>query len=258
MVAQEQPWSRAQFAAELRGLQSRYHIHHPYHVMMNRGELTPAQIRGWVANRYYYQHCIPLKDAALLSNCPDRDVRRHWIQRLLDHDGGSDRAGGVETWIRLGLAVGLSREEIVSQEHVLPGVRFAVDRYVQFVRESHWLDGVCSSLTELFAPAIHRQRLDHWPHHYPWIDRAGLEYFRTRLGQANRDVEQGLELVLTHFDTAERQRRALRIVGFKLEVLWSMLDAMHLAYVLEMPPFFNTDAAPGGTASCRRTSTREA
>ena len=256
MDAPEQPWSRERFSAELHGLESRYHIHHPYQAMMNRGELTPAQIRGWVANRYYYQCCIPLKDAAVLANCPDRDARRRWVRRLLDQDGDGDADGGLEAWIQLGLAVGLAREEIVSQEHVLPGVRFAVDRYVQFAREAHWLDAVCSSLTELFAPTIHRERLARWPTHYPWIDPAGLAYFRDRIGQADRDVEHGLELVLTHFDTAERQRRALRIVGFKLEVLWTMLDAMYLAYVLDMPPFFNANA--GGDTSCPSASTSTA
>ena len=28
-----------------------------------------------------------MKDAAILANCPDREIRREWIQRLLDHDG---------------------------------------------------------------------------------------------------------------------------------------------------------------------------
>lgn len=237
----DQPWPRARFEAELRRLEAYYHIHHPYQAMMNAGELTRPQIQGWVANRYYYQVSVPRKDSALLANCPDREIRRLWVQRLLDHDGTSESAGGIEAWIHLGLAVGLSREEIVSEEHVLPGVRLAVDGYVNFVRQAHWLDGVCSSLTELFAPTIHRERLDTWPRHYPWIDRKGLEYFRNRIGQAHRDVEHGLDIVLTRCDTAEKQRRAMRILRFKLEVLWSMLDAMHMAYVLRMPPFFNVE-----------------
>ena len=60
-------------------------------VRMNDGELTREELQRWVANRYYYQVSIPLKDAAILSNCPERDVRREWIQRILDHDG--DRRG---------------------------------------------------------------------------------------------------------------------------------------------------------------------
>lgn len=237
----ESPWGRDEFERRLRALGARYHIHHPYQVKMNAGELNREQIQGWVANRFYYQINIPQKDAALMANCPDRDVRRRWIQRILDHDGRGGAEGGIEAWIRLGQACGLERDEIVSLRLVLPGVRFAVDAYVNFVRRADWREAVCSSLTELFAPTIHRERLATWPGHYPWIDPAGLEYFQNRLGEAHRDVEHGLEVTLSEFTTAAEQRRALEILQFKLDVLWTMLDAMHLAYVLDMPPYFNVE-----------------
>lgn len=230
---------RQRFEAKLRGLSKYYHSHHPYQVMMNRGELSRQQLQGWVANRYYYQISIPLKDAALISLCPDRAVRRLWLCRLREHDGCTGDEGGIEAWINLGEAVGLSREELTSERQVLPGVRFAVDAYVNFVRQGTWIDGVCASLTELFAPGIHRERLANWPKHYPWIDPAGLRYFRSRLDTAQQDVRHGLSLVLEHFATPEGEDRAVRILEFKLEVLWTMLDAMYLAYVMNMPPFFN-------------------
>lgn len=236
---QRKPWSREEFEAQLQALERRYHIHHPYHRMMANGELDPEQIRGWVANRFYYQVTIPRKDAALMANCPDRATRRMWIQRIVDHDGSGSEEGGIEAWARLGEACGLDRQELWSMTRVLPGVRFAVDAYLRFVRDAEWHDGVCSSLTELFAPKIHRQRLENWPRDYPWIESDGLDYFRKRVSQANRDVEHGLAVTLDWFDTVERQQRALGIVQLKLDILWSMLDAMYLAYVLKMPPYFN-------------------
>ena len=208
---------------------------------MNEGELPQSAIQGWVANRFYYQISIPQKDAALMANCPHRDVRRRWIQRILDHDGREGDEGGIELWIRLGEACGLSRKSIVSLEHVLPGVRFAVDAYVNFVRRASWQDAVCSSLTELFAPTIHRQRLASWPERYPWIESQGLSYFKNRLGEAHRDVEHGLEVTLNHYVTRTEQEHALRILQFKLDVLWTMLDAMQLAYLDGRPPYFNVD-----------------
>ena len=235
------PWSREEFEQRLRGLGARYHIHHPYQVKMNAGELNREQIQGWVVNRFYYQINIPQKDAALMANCPIREVRRHWVQRILDHDGRAGEDGGIEAWIRLGEACGLDRDAIVSLEHVLPGVRFAVDAYVNFVRRASWQEAVCSSLTELFAPTIHRERIAQWPVHYPWMDPGGLEYFQKRLGEAHRDVEHGLAITLEEFTSAEQQQRALEIVQFKLDVLWSMLDAMTLAYVLDMPPYFTVE-----------------
>ena len=226
----EAAFSREEFEARLRGLGNRYHIHHPFNVRMSEGKLTPLQVRGWVANRFYYQVSIPLKDAAMLSNCPDRSVRREWIRRILDHDGHDDDAGGIEAWIQLGEAVGIERATMTSLQEVVPGVRFAVDAYVEFARTRPWQETVCASLTELFAPKIHEQRLANWPAHYPWIDPRGFAYFRNRLTEARRDVEHGLALTLDHFNTRALQERALEILRFKLDVLWSMLDAIQIAY----------------------------
>jgi pyrroloquinoline-quinone synthase len=219
-------WSREEFERQLRAQGSAYHIHHPFNVLLNTGGANPEQIRAWVANRFYYQINIPIKDAAILSNCPDRAVRRAWVQRILDHDGYGDDAGGIDSWLRLAEAVGLTRETTESLSEVLPGVRFAVDAYVNFARRAPWQEAVCSSLTELFAPEIHKQRLANWPQHYPWVDAAGLHYFQSRISLARRDVEFGLEFTLKHFDTRALQERAIDILKFKLNVLWQMSDAM--------------------------------
>ena len=231
------PWPADEFEARLRERGKAYHIHHPFNVMLNGGEATPEQIRGWVANRFYYQVAIPIKDAAVMANCDDPAVRREWVQRILDHDGyedlnGHSDAGGIEAWVRLGLATGLTREELTDLRHVVPGVRFAVDAYVDFARRRPWQESVCASLTELFAPAIHKQRLATWPEHYPWIEDEGLRYFRQRISQARRDVEHGLGVTLRHFDTRAMQERALDILDFKLDVLWQMNDAMATRYGL--------------------------
>jgi len=225
-------WTRDRFESELREKGKAYHIHHPFNVMLNTGKATRNQVQGWVANRFYYQIAIPLKDAAILSNMPEREMRRQWLQRILDHDGYGEDEGGIEAWIRLGLAVGLCREEIVDLRHVLPGVRFAVDAYVNFCRQRPWQEAVCASLTELFAPIIHKQRLASWPEHYPWIESDGLQYFRNRVTQARRDVEQGLTVTLEHFNTLPLQQRALDILQFKLDILWQMNDAMQFKYGL--------------------------
>lgn len=235
-------WNPEEFEQQLRAKGAYYHIHHPFHIAMNTGKCTQKQIQGWVANRFYYQISIPVKDAAIMANCPERDVRRHWVQRIIDHDGLAGDEGGIEAWIRLGEAVGLKREDVTSLKLVLPGVRFAVDAYVNFARQSSWQEAACSSLTELFAPEIHQKRLDTWPEYYPWIDTEGYYYFRKRLTEARRDVQHGLQITLDHFKTRAQQERALEILQFKLNILWTMLDVMHVAYVDEMPPFFNIKA----------------
>lgn len=231
------PLSPQDFEHAIRDKGRFYHIHHPYHRAMYDGSATREQIQGWVANRFYYQVNIPLKDAAILANCPDADVRRHWVQRILDHDGYGNDEGGIEAWLRLGEAVGLERQALLSHEYVLPGVRFAVDAYVNFARRSSWRDAAVSSLTELFAPAIHQSRLDSWPNHYPWIRDDGYQYFRKRLGEARRDVEHGLRIALESCVNRDEQEHALDILQFKLDILWTMLDAMTMAYALDRPPY---------------------
>ena len=226
-------WTRAEFEQQLRARGRAYHVHHPFNRMLNSGRATQQQIRGWVANRFYYQLNIPVKDAAILANCDERAVRRNWVQRILDHDGYGDDPGGIESWLRLAAAVGLPRAQVEGLTEVLPGVRFAVDAYVNFARRAPWQEGVCASLTELFAPEIHRQRLEGWPAHYPWIDPAGLSYFQSRMSRARRDVDFALAVTLERFATRALQERALQVLQFKLDVLWQMNDVLALAYGVE-------------------------
>jgi pyrroloquinoline-quinone synthase len=220
------PWTAEELVERLRAQGTRYHNLHPFHVRMDAGELSREELQRWVANRFYYQRCIPIKDAAILSNCPDIDVRREWIQRIIDHDGTSAGAGGIESWLRLGEALGVTRDELMSERRVLPGVRYAVDAYVDFARRKPWVEAVASSLTELFGPGAIRVRLAALEKHYPWIDPAGLEYFRDRLVQAPRDAEYALRLVVERCVTREHQERAVAALRFKTEMLWAQLEAI--------------------------------
>jgi pyrroloquinoline-quinone synthase len=226
-------WSPEEFTARLRTVgENSYHDRHPFHVLMNEGRLNRHQLQGWVANRFYYQIQIPIKDAAILSNCPERDVRRTWIQRILDHDGTQEDEGGIEKWLHLGESVGLTREEMLAQSRLLPGVRYAVDAYVTFCRTKPWVEAMASSLTELFAPTLMAARIAAFEKHYPWVKQDGLEYFRGRLTQAPRDTDFALQLVLERCRSREQQEKMVAALKFKCELLWAMLDAMHFAYIL--------------------------
>ncbi len=228
--------STNEFEKKLKDMGQMYHIHHPFHIRMYEGSCTKEEIQGWVANRFYYQTAIPIKDAAIMANNPPIEDRRKWVDRIIDHDSVD---GGIDAWLDLGVAVGLKKEDLISHKYVLPGVRFAVDAYVNFARRAPWLEGAVSSLTEMFAPQIHQQRLDTWPTNYPWIEQKGLRYFQKRLSEARRDVQHGLSLALEQFDTVESQNRVCEILQFKLDILWTMVDALYLAYELKRAPYFN-------------------
>jgi pyrroloquinoline-quinone synthase len=225
-----EPLAPEDLAAALQSFSGSYYANHSFHQLMHEGRLTKRQLQGWVANRLAYQRAIPRKDAAILSNCPEPEVRRLWLQRIVDHDGTEPGSGGIEMWIRLGEALGVSRAEMEDERHVLPGVRFATEAYVTFCKTKPWIEAVASSLTELFAPDLMRQRIAAFPKHYAWVRPEALDYFKSRLTQAPRDSQQGLHLVLTHCTTAERQRKAFEALAFKLELLWVMIDTIHHAY----------------------------
>ncbi|MFN2433697.1 MAG: pyrroloquinoline-quinone synthase PqqC [Gemmatimonadota bacterium] len=230
--ATEAPLPVDEFIARLRARGTAYYDHHPFHRLMHGGELTREQLAGWVANRFCYQRSIPLKDAAILSNCPEREVRRRWIRRIHDHDGWDGQPGGIEAWLVLAEAVGLEREEVLDERHVVPAVRFACDAYVDFCRRRPWVEAVASSLTELFAPDLMARRIAAFEEQYPWIDARALGYFRGRLSQAPRDAQHGLEIVTERCLTRAGQDGALAALDFKLDVLWSLLDAVHYRYVI--------------------------
>jgi len=216
-----------EFLAALRAVgESGYHHLHPFHVRMNAGQLLPEEIRVWVANRFYYQRCIPLKDAAILSNCPERDVRRTWLHRIVDHDGSGGTEGGIEAWLRLAEGCGLDRASVLAGEGLRPGVRFAVDAYVQFARTEPWPVAVASSLTELFAPDLMAERLAAFRLHYTWVPDWAFDYFQSRVTQARVDSDEALALTLHWCDTPALQQRAVDALRFKCDVLWSLLDAI--------------------------------
>ncbi len=227
----ETAWSKTAFTKRLREIGTKsYHHRHPFHVLMNEGKLEPEAIRGWVANRFYYQRNIPVKDAAIIANCPIREVRRVWLHRIMDHDGTRDGGGGIEAWLKLAEASGLGREEVLEERQVLPGVRFAVDAYVNFARTKPWPVAVASSLTELFAPDLMANRLAAFEKHYQWVQSWGFDYFRSRVTQARVDSEEGLELTLKYCNTRALQEEAVRALSFKCDVLWSILDAIEARF----------------------------
>jgi len=222
----------AALEAEIRAIGPvRYHDLHPFHKLLHGGKLNKGQVQAWALNRYCYQAAIPRKDAALMSRVEDRELRREWIHRIHDHDGLGDEKGGIERWLVLTDGLGLDRQMVQSTRAALPATRFAVEAYVRFVREMPLVEAVASSLTELFAPKIHRERISGMLEHYDFIDDTVMQYFRRRLDQAPRDADFALDYVKRNATTVEAQQGAIAAVRFKTDVLWAQLDALHHAYV---------------------------
>lgn len=218
--------------------EERYHVHHPFHKMMNAGELTKPQMQAWALNRYCYQSVIPKKDAIILSRSDDPAFRREWRKRIIDHDGEEGSEGGIERWLRLAEGLGLSRQDVLSRKLALPATRFAVGAYVDLVSGSTLLVAVASSLTELFSGLAISQRVPAMLERYDYITEDTLAYFKPRLHQAPRDAEYALSLVQEWADTVEKQQAAIDALITKCDILWAQLDALYHAYVTpgHIPP----------------------
>lgn len=229
----EPPMSIAEFEAAVRAVgPERYHDLHPFHHLLHGGKLNKGQVQAWALNRFCYQSAVPRKDAALVSRVYDRELRREWTHRILDHDGLlPDEEGGIERWLVLTDGLGLDREYVISRRGALPATIFAVEAYVTFVREQPLTIAVASSLTELFAPKIHRERIAGMLENYSFIDDTVMAYFKRRLTQAPRDADFALNYILKNARTREEQQACIDAVRFKCNVLWVQLDALYHAYV---------------------------
>ena len=233
IAASDAPWTPDQLEANSRAVGAeRYHDKHPFHQLLHGGKLDKGQVAAWALNRYCYQEAVPRKDAAFMSRVHDRELRREWIHRIHDHDGQPpEEQGGIERWLVLTDCLGLSRDYVTSFEGALPATRFAVEAYVRFVVEQPLVVAAASSLTELFAPSIHRERISGMLANYPFVNDEVMAYFKRRLTQAPRDATFALEFVKKNATTREMQEACVAAVRFKCNVLWAQLDALYLAYV---------------------------
>jgi len=231
------PLSKEAFEAAIRAVgEERYHDKHPFHKMLHGGKLNKGQVQAWALNRYCYQEAVPRKDAAFMSRVHDRELRREWIHRIHDHDGLGEEAGGIERWLVLTDGLGLSRDYVISRKGALPATKFAVEAYVRFVVEQPLVVAVASSLTELFAPAIHRERIAGMLENYDFVDDTVMAYFKRRLSQAPRDSDFALSYIKEHAYTRAEQEACVGAVRFKCDVLWAQLDALYQAYVTGLIP----------------------
>jgi coenzyme PQQ biosynthesis protein C len=231
------PLSKEAFEAAIRAVgEERYHDKHPFHKMLHGGKLNKGQVQAWALNRYCYQEAVPRKDAAFMSRVHDRELRREWIHRIHDHDGLGEEGGGIERWLVLTDGLGLSRNYVTSRKGALPATKFAVEAYVRFVVEQPLVIAVASSLTELFAPAIHRERIAGMLENYSFVDDHVMAYFKRRLSQAPRDSDFALSYIKANAHTRAEQEACVGAVRFKCDVLWAQLDALYQAYVTGLVP----------------------
>ena len=211
-------------------------------------------------NRYYYQSIIPIKDSIILSRGPDPAFRRAWRKRVIDHDGDDKSEGGIKRWLKLAEAAGLNADEVRAGTGILPATRFAVNEYLNIVRNRSLLEAVASSLTELFSRDLISLRMEKMRQHYPWLS-GGLDYFEARLTQAPEDAKFAITYVYENAKTRAEQELAIQALRDKCDILWAQLDALYFAYVQPgWPPpgafRMKEEGADGASVGCKPAAPR--
>lgn len=231
----ESAWTKEEFKEQINKLSYRYHINHPVDQYIMEGKATKEFIQSWVANRFYYQTIIPMKDATIISKCTDQKVRQEWVKNILDHDLPN---GGIDNWILLAEKVGINKQDLINFKHVLPGVKFACNEYINFVKSADWKLAIASCLTVVYADEIHTARINNWPNHYEWLDKDAYSYFRNRQNEAKHEKDVALNYVLEWFTKAEDQVKVLETIKLKQDILWSILDNL---YIFHFTHFYDTN-----------------
>lgn len=219
------PWSIDEFKKQINNLQYRYHINHPLDIYIMEGKSNKELFQSWVANRYYYQCTIPKKDSVILSKCDSIEIRREWAKNINDHD---KVGGGIELWLNMGIALGLTKEEMNDFRHVLPGVKFACDKYLSFVKETELKYAIASCLTVTFASEIHEARLNNWPKHYDFLKDDVYKYFKNRPAYARIEKEFATNYILDNIKISEEQCKVIEIIKMKQDILWCILDSIYV------------------------------
>lgn len=222
-------WNPREFEKQIKARLKPHVSQHPFYRKLRDGSLHQTQLHVWLANEWYFQQNLPLKDAAILSNCEDANFRRTWTRRLLDQDGGETGTGAVEHWARLANSMGLDANTLHEMTLVTPGVRFAVDTYINFARRAPWTEAVCASLGELFNADALNALFATLEQHYGKPDGHAVAFFNERAASQRKDWDAAIEAVCDYFKSREDQEYALDILQFKHDILWTCLDSVSLS-----------------------------
>jgi len=110
-----------------------------------KGECTREQMQVWLKHFYHFAISFPRWLANVCGICPYQEVRVMLIRNMWDEEVKDARAGAphVDLLIRMGMALGLTREEILSSP-MLPTTVVALSTWENLTRNRSWLEGLAA------------------------------------------------------------------------------------------------------------------
>jgi pyrroloquinoline-quinone synthase len=236
MYRLEQKLSPAEFKETFKRVNQEDHQRppHPWDLLFREGKCSREQLQGWAKERYYFVRQVPIKEYAILHNCPHPEVRRVWLTKAIEEEGedliGREHGPHPEYWLKLCAALGLPRDTVTHSEP-LAGVKFAVDAFAEIAHKS-WLLGIAVSEGEDTARAMMRD-LEVFRKHYSWVPEEALEFYKLH---SEVDVGHGqlrLEILAKYSDTKEMQEACIDAQLLKNNMRRAMSDAIYMAYVVQ-------------------------
>ncbi len=208
---------------------------HPVRRLLLTGRLTKEQLHRWIKNQFHEFRNIHRFFGVRYQKCPVPELRRELLENMVEEEG-EDLFGGrypshAELWVRFAEGAGIQREEIVSYEP-LPGIRAALEMYVQLVQQCHWAVAIGTGLVfEGGGPKRMGEERDALEKFYPWIPSGALDFFRAH---EYHDVGHGntvIDVIKKYCMEKHLQDEMRYAVKTRTDIMWLQNDCIYHAFV---------------------------
>ncbi|HXG36996.1 MAG TPA: iron-containing redox enzyme family protein [Dehalococcoidia bacterium] len=225
-----------EFVKEIQDMVNRKHSKdHPLIGMIQRGELTPPQLKGFVGQFYlFFPKPFPKPIAAMLGRCPDDpELERMWIENVVEE--GTGEITGTEShrglYIKFAEACGYTRDEL-DQVEPLPETHAFLDWRELLIYQRSWLElyacqGFCLEGTA--APRMARI-VEGLTRHYGFQDDQ-IRYWTLHMSVDEDHMKVGPEAVRRYALTDDLQQQVRRSVQKTLDIFWLAFDGIQRAFV---------------------------
>jgi pyrroloquinoline-quinone synthase len=222
--------------ADLKGvIKRRYPRVHPVRQLLLSGRLTREQCQAWAKNLFHEFRNIHRFFGIRYQKCPVPELRRALLENMVE-DEGEDLFGGkhpshAELWTRFGEGLGIPREEMRAYEP-LPGVRAALEMYVQLVQQSHWAVAIGTGLVfEGGGPVRMKEEREALEEHYPWIPSDALEFFRAHEYHDQGHGDFVTDVIKNHCMEEKLQEEMREAVRIRADTMWLQNESIYQAFV---------------------------
>jgi pyrroloquinoline-quinone synthase len=199
---------------------------HPVLEQLDRGALTPAQVRALLTQMYLHVREVTRWIAAAFTACPDPRIRAMIFDNLLEEERGfySRTKGHAELLRDCVLAAGVSEAELATaRPH--PNTAALIDWCELMARQRHWLialEGLGIAL-ETQAPALFGAIGRALIQHYGFTEQTA-QFFLLHVSVDEDHGDVNWQILRQHAQGEALQRELKEAIFKTAERWWGLLD----------------------------------